>query len=192
MLGRTYDREVCSLARALELVGERWTLLIVRDALLGLRRFDEFSTSLGMARTVLADRLGRLVDGGVLKRVRYRERPERFEYRLTPMGRGLAVPVVALMQWGDAHLAGPAGPPLLAHHTDCAGHLRAMLTCSHGGSVSPGGVRLDPGPGAAHPPPGHPPGTARRGRTRAAERTSATSPTGKGLIADDRFGTLTQ
>ncbi|HEX4249448.1 MAG TPA: helix-turn-helix domain-containing protein, partial [Pseudonocardia sp.] len=103
MLGRSYDAEVCSLARALEVVGERWTLLIVRDALLGLSRFEEFSDSLGLARNVLTDRLTGLVRAGVLERVRYQRRPDRFEYRLTAPGRGLAVPVLALMQWGDAH-----------------------------------------------------------------------------------------
>ena len=112
MLGRTYDEQVCSLARALEVVGERWTLLIVRDALLGLRRFEEFSSSLGLARNVLTDRLNHLIGAGVLERVRYQRRPDRFEYRLTDRGRGLAVPVLALMQWGDAHLAGPALPHL--------------------------------------------------------------------------------
>ncbi|WP_028938762.1 winged helix-turn-helix transcriptional regulator [Pseudonocardia spinosispora] len=130
VLGRTYDGEVCSLARALEIVGERWTLLIVRDALLGLRRFEEFSESLGAARNILTDRLGRLVSAGVLERVRYQERPDRYEYRLTAMGHGLAVPVLSLMQWGDAHLAGPAGPPRLALHASCGGPLAVSVTCS--------------------------------------------------------------
>src|SRR5262245_27675371 len=89
MLGRTYDNQVCSIARSLEVLGERWTLLIVRDAILGLRRFDDFQASLGVARNVLADRLGRLVDAGILDRVPYQDRPERHEYRLTPMGREL-------------------------------------------------------------------------------------------------------
>src|SRR5690348_7351256 len=107
VLGRTYEDQVCSIAASLEVLGERWTLLVVRDALLGLRRFDDFQRSLGVARNVLTDRLKRLVDAGVLDRVRYQERPERYEYQLTAMGQTLAVPVVALMQWGDRHLAGP-------------------------------------------------------------------------------------
>src|SRR5512133_3700822 len=83
MLNRDYEGQNCSIARALEVVGERWTLLIIRDVLLGLHRFDEFQESLGIARNVLTDRLNRLVDEGVLERVLYSERPERYEYQLT-------------------------------------------------------------------------------------------------------------
>ena len=90
MLGRDYEGQDCSIARALEVVGERWTLLIIRDAFLGLRRFDQFQESLGIARNVLTDRLDRLVEEGILDRVRYSERPERYEYRLTAKGRDLA------------------------------------------------------------------------------------------------------
>jgi DNA-binding HxlR family transcriptional regulator len=152
VLGRTYDDEVCSLARALEVVGERWTLLIVRDALLGLCRFEEFSDSLGLARTVLTDRLGRLVEAGVLERVRYQRRPDRFEYLLTDRGRGLGVPVLALMQWGDAHLAGPAGPPRVARHAGCTGDLRIGATCQHCGQAAEQRVELVPGPGGRQSP----------------------------------------
>lgn len=129
MLQRTYDNQVCSIARALEVVGERWSLLIVRDALLGLRRFEQFQDSLGIARNVLANRLSRLVATGVLERVAYQQRPERFDYRLTSMGRQLFVPVLALMQWGDEHLAGSAGPPRLAQHAVCGADLRTGLIC---------------------------------------------------------------
>ena len=86
MLNRDYEGQNCSIARALEVVGERWTLLIIRDVLLGLRRFDELQESLGIARNVLTDRLNRLVDEGVLERVLYSERPERYEYQLTKKG----------------------------------------------------------------------------------------------------------
>jgi DNA-binding HxlR family transcriptional regulator len=151
VLGRTYDGQVCSLARALEVVGERWTLLIVRDALLGLRRFEEFADSLGLARTVLADRLGRLVEHGVLERVRYQRRPDRFEYQLTARGEDLSVPVLALMQWGDAHLADPAGPPRLARHAECRGALRIGPVCLRCGHPVEHEVEMVPGPGAAHP-----------------------------------------
>ena len=89
MLKRDYEGQNCSIARALEIVGERWTLLIVRDAFLGLSRFEQFQESLGIARNVLTDRLDRLVDEGILERVRYSERPERYEYRLTQKGRDL-------------------------------------------------------------------------------------------------------
>jgi DNA-binding HxlR family transcriptional regulator len=148
MLGRTYDNQVCSVARALEVLGERWTLLIVRDAILGLRRFEEFQASLGVARNVLTDRLGRLVDAGILDRVRYQDRPARYEYRLTPVGRELGVPVVSLMHWGDRHLAGPDGPPRLTRHRDCGGTVALAFTCTDcGGPVPPAEVEVVPGPG---------------------------------------------
>src|SRR5919108_4148544 len=112
MLKRDYEGQVCSIARALELVGDRWTLLIVRDLVLGLSRFDEFLDSLGVASNVLTDRLNRLVDEGIAERVRYSERPERYEYRLTKKGRELGVALLALMEWGDRHLSGK--PPRIA------------------------------------------------------------------------------
>ncbi len=105
MLKRDYEGQDCSIARALEVVGERWSLLIIRDAFLGLRRFEQFQESLGIARNVLTDRLNRLVEEGILDRVRYSERPERFEYRLTPKGRGLQIALVGLRQWGDEYLS---------------------------------------------------------------------------------------
>jgi DNA-binding HxlR family transcriptional regulator len=117
VLRRDYEGQNCSIARALELVGERWTLLIVRDAFLGLRRFDEFQENLGIARNVLADRLSRLVEEGILERVRYSERPERYEYRLTPKGRELDLALTALRQWGDKHLS-EEPPRLLRRKTD--------------------------------------------------------------------------
>jgi DNA-binding HxlR family transcriptional regulator len=89
MLPRTYENQVCSVARALEVLGDRWTLLVLRDAFSRVRRFEDFQRSLGVARNVLTDRLGRLVDEGILKRVPYQERPVRFEYRLTEKGREL-------------------------------------------------------------------------------------------------------
>ena len=117
MLKRDYEGQNCSIARALEVVGERWTLLIVRDAFLGLRRFDEFQESLGIARNVLADRLNRLVEEGILERARYSERPERHEYRLTAKGRELNIALTALRQWGDTYLS-EKPPRLLRRKTD--------------------------------------------------------------------------
>lgn len=105
MLKRDYEGQDCSVARALEIVGERWTLLIVRDASLGLKRFEQFQESLGVARNVLTTRLARLVDAGILERVRYSERPERFEYELTAKGRDLNIALAGLRQWGDAYLS---------------------------------------------------------------------------------------
>jgi DNA-binding HxlR family transcriptional regulator len=152
MLGRTYDNQVCSIARALEVLGERWTLLIVRDVILGLRRFDDFQRSLGVARNVLTDRLGRLVDAGILERTPYQDHPVRYEYQLTPMGRELGVPVISLMHWGDRHLAGPAGPPRLTRHHDCGGSVALALVCGTcGKSVPPADVDVIPGPGSAAP-----------------------------------------
>ena len=108
MLKRDYEGQNCSIARALEIVGERWTLLIVRDAFLGLQRFEQFQESLGIARNVLTNRLNRLVDEGILERVRYSERPERYEYRLTRKGRDLQIALAGLRQWGDKYLSDKA------------------------------------------------------------------------------------
>lgn len=139
MLGRTYDGQVCSVARALEAVGERWTLLIVRDALQGTTRFDDFLAGLGVARNVLAVRLNGLVENGILERVRYQERPERFEYLITPKGRALAPVIVSLMQWGDTYLAGTDRPPRTMEHTGCGGHVRSRMVCDACGDEVPGG-----------------------------------------------------
>jgi DNA-binding HxlR family transcriptional regulator len=117
MLKRDYEGQNCSVARALEVVGERWTLLIVRDAFLGLRRFDQFQESLGVARNVLTDRLNRLVEEGILERVRYSERPERYEYRLTRKGRELDLALTGLRQWGDKYLS-EKPPRILRRKTD--------------------------------------------------------------------------
>jgi DNA-binding HxlR family transcriptional regulator len=147
VLPRTYDNQTCSIARALELVGERWTLLVIRDAFLGKRRFDEFHESLGVARNVLSNRLGRLVEAGILERVRYQERPERHEYRLTDTGHELNVALLALMHWGDRHLA-PEGPPRLAEHVGCGGAVVEEVVCARCGVVlGPGEIDTRPGPG---------------------------------------------
>jgi DNA-binding HxlR family transcriptional regulator len=112
MLRSDYEGQDCSIARALEVVGERWTLLIIRDAFLGRRRFEQFQESLGIARNVLTARLHRLVEEGILERVRYSERPERYEYRLTPKGRDLGIALAGLRQWGDRYLS--ERPPRIA------------------------------------------------------------------------------
>lgn len=128
MLYRTYENQACSVARTLEVVGERWTFLIIRDALTGTRRFDDFLAGLGIARNVLTVRLRSLVEHGIMVRVPYQERPVRHEYVLTPEGSDLATAVLALMGWGDRHLAGEDGPPRRAEH-DCGGHVAAHLVC---------------------------------------------------------------
>jgi DNA-binding HxlR family transcriptional regulator len=150
MLHNTYEGQACSVARALELVGERWTLLILRDAFLGVRRFDDFQRSLGVARNVLNTRLQRLVEAGLLERRRYQERPERFEYRLTEMGRELWPSIVALMQWGDRFLAGEEGPPLVLRHKGCGGEVDDRRTCREcGAALTAFDVAPAPGPGAS-------------------------------------------
>ena len=111
MLPRTYEDQNCSIARALEVLGDRWTILVMREAFMRVRRFDDFQRNLGVARNVLTDRLGRLVDEGILERVPYQERPARFEYRLTEKGLDLWPIMMALLQWGDRHYPAEAGPP---------------------------------------------------------------------------------
>jgi DNA-binding HxlR family transcriptional regulator len=130
MLGRTYEGQVCSIARSLEIVGERWTFLVLRDAFLGVHRFEDFQRSLGVARNVLAERLGRLVDEGVLERRRYQERPERFEYRLTDKGIELWPVMVHLLQWGDRHYPDAGGPPMVLTHRGCGGAVDERLDCA--------------------------------------------------------------
>jgi DNA-binding HxlR family transcriptional regulator len=167
MLRNDYENQACSIAGALEVIGERWSLLIVRDVFLGLRRFDELQRDLGIARNVLQARLRRLVELGVLEKHRYHERPERFEYRLTDKGLDLWPTIVALMQWGDRYAAPPGGPAVLLHHRDCGGRLDAHRICERcGARVSVRDAQALPGPGAA---PSHP----LRRRTRAAATRAA-------------------
>ena len=129
MLPSTYDGQNCSIARSLELLGERWTLLVIREAFLGTRRFEGFTERLDIARNVLTTRLTRLVDEGVLEKVRYQERPARFEYRLTEKGVDLWPVIVALLQYGDRYYA-PDGPPVILRHRDCGGEIDSHRYCS--------------------------------------------------------------
>jgi DNA-binding HxlR family transcriptional regulator len=147
-LPRTYESQNCSIARALEVVGDRWTLLVLRSAFEGYRRFDDFQERLGVARNILTDRLTRLCDEGVLRRVRYQERPDRYEYRLTRKGVELWPVMMILLKWGDRHYA-PDGPPMVVSHAGCGGALSDDLTCDACGvRLGPGDVRAQPGPGA--------------------------------------------
>lgn len=127
--------EDCSLARALAVVGDRWTLLVLREAFLRTRRFDDFQARLGIARRVLAERLALLVAEGVLEKRAYQDRPVRHDYRLTDKGLGLYPAILALVHWGDAHYAGTAGPPLLHRHKACGHDFRSVLTCSECGEA---------------------------------------------------------
>lgn len=150
MLPSSYVDENCSIARALELVGERWTLLIVRQALTGTRRFDEFQSELGIARNVLTTRLGRLVEAGILRRSLYEERPKRYEYRLTKKGTDLWPVLMSLLQWGDRYEA-PSGPPVVIEHRDCGGELDERRRCRRcGKELQAWQVARRPGPGSRH------------------------------------------
>jgi DNA-binding HxlR family transcriptional regulator len=146
MLKRDYEGQNCSIARTLELVGDRWTLLIVRDVALGNRRFDQLLTSLGVASNVLTDRLNRLVSEGVLDRVAYSERPKRFDYRLSKKGRELGIPLIALMHWGDRHLS--EKPPRIARRRRDKSPVSVRLVAGDGSIVRPDELELVPGPGA--------------------------------------------
>jgi DNA-binding HxlR family transcriptional regulator len=150
MLRRTYPGQVCSVARALEVVGERWTLLIMRDALLGTQRFDEFQRSLGVAPNILSKRLERLCEEGLLERRPYAEHPPRHEYVLTDKGRDLGPVVIMLMKWGDSYYSGPAGPPRLTLHRECGGQVDERLRCERcGDRVEVPDLEIAPGPGLA-------------------------------------------
>lgn len=154
MLGSDYRSQACSIAGALEVVGERWSLLVIRDVFLGLRRFDQIQADLGVARNVLQTRLTRLVGQGVLERVLYNERPPRYEYRLTEKGLDLWPTVVSLMQWGDRYAAPPGGPPVILEHRGCGGHVDEHRICARCGErLTARDVRGLPGPGAV---PEHP------------------------------------
>jgi DNA-binding HxlR family transcriptional regulator len=148
MLRRDYAGQNCSIAATLELIGERWTLLIIRDAFLGIRRFDDFHARLGIARNVLQARLERLIEQGLLRRVQYHDRPPRYEYRLTAKGVDLWPVLVALMKWGDRHAA-PGGPPVLLRHIGCGGEADDRRICESCGTLLEANeVAPELGPGA--------------------------------------------
>lgn len=149
VLPRTYAHQRCSVARALEVVGDRWTLLIVRDALRGATRFEDFRRSLGVAHNVLSDRLARLTSDGILERRRYQTRPDRYDYHVTQKAIDLWPVVMSLLLWGDRYLA-PDGPPLLTRHRGCGGQLTPRFTCTDcGASLGPAEVELLPRPDRA-------------------------------------------
>jgi DNA-binding HxlR family transcriptional regulator len=148
-----YTAENCSVKRALDVVGEKWTLLVLREAFYGARRFEQFQAHVGCARNILSERLTTLVDAGVMRRVPYREQGhrERHEYRLTDKGLDLLPAVVALMQWGDRWEADPAGPPVLITHRECGHPVELALHCSHDHlALTASDTQPRPGPGARH------------------------------------------
>lgn len=139
----------CSIARTLDVVGEWWTLLIVRDALRGTTRFEEFLARTGMARGVLTARLRKLTEAGIMTRAAYSEHPPRYEYVLTPKGRALGPVIRELLAWGDTWAPPPGGPPVLLVHDDCGKAMHPVAVCPHcGGAVTDSNIRTEPGPGA--------------------------------------------
>lgn len=124
------DKQVCSVARSLSVVGERWTMLIIRDAFLGTRRFDQFQSNLGITRHRLSERLGKLVDAGVLVKVPYHDRPLRYEYRLTRKGLGLYPVLMSLARWGDEWMDKGEGAPLEYVHQKCGKAAHPVMACS--------------------------------------------------------------
>jgi DNA-binding HxlR family transcriptional regulator len=143
-----YPDQVCSIARSLEVIGQRWTLLIVRDVMNGRRRFDELQHGLGIARNVLSARLQRLVEEDILERRAYQQSPERYEYFLTEKGLDLWPSLVALLAWGDRHSPNPDGPPMLIVHKECGGAVGDRGICERCGKLLHArDARAIPGPG---------------------------------------------
>jgi DNA-binding HxlR family transcriptional regulator len=139
---RPFSGQNCSIARALEVVGERWSLLVMREAMLGRRRFGEIREQLGVAPNILSDRLGTLAEHGLLRH------DGHGEYRLTAKGADLQPVLIALMRWGDRHAA-PAGPPRIVVHVGCGQDADPEYRCGHCGDVlAPGTLEVRPGPGA--------------------------------------------
>jgi len=139
----------CSIAQTLEVIGEWWTILILRDLFLGVSRFDDFHARLGISRNILNDRLRGLVEAGVVEKVLYQEHPPRSDYRLTAKGRALWPVLTAMRQWGDEWEPNPAGPPVEAVHATCGHVMHAVMHCSACGERLAGrDLRLRRGPSA--------------------------------------------
>jgi DNA-binding HxlR family transcriptional regulator len=149
------EGETCSLARTVGVIGDRWSLLILRECFLRVRRFDDFQARLGIARPILADRLEKLVRNAILSKVAYQERPVRHEYRLTPKGLDLYPVILSMVHWGDVHLAGGKGRPVLHQHLACQHVFDPVMTCSVcGEALTARDVQVLPGPGGGETPPG--------------------------------------
>jgi DNA-binding HxlR family transcriptional regulator len=146
-----YDSRTCSVARTVEVLGDRWTLLVLRDIFNGIRRFADLGQHLGVARDVLAKRLATLVEEGLVHRVPYQEpgTRTRYEYRLTDAGRDLRPILLALIEWGDQYRADPEGPPAQLFHAECGAPVQVEVRCAEGHEIGPR-TRLSvyPGPGS--------------------------------------------
>jgi DNA-binding HxlR family transcriptional regulator len=134
-----YDSQVCSLARTMPIIGERWAMLILRDVFRGVRRFEELQTHLGAPRDILTRRLKTLTEAGVLERVPYKEAGSRtrYEYRPTTAGHELRPALQALVDWGDKHLSGPEGPPMRMEHEGCGAAVHSRQVCEEGHVLTP-------------------------------------------------------
>ncbi|MEM9130782.1 MAG: helix-turn-helix domain-containing protein [Actinomycetota bacterium] len=145
------DADACSIAATLAVIGDRWTLLILRDVFRGVRRFGQLQEDLGIAKNLLADRLAKLVERGVLERVPYQERPVRYEYRLTAKGADLSTALIALMGWGDRWYAKDGAPTVLIHQA-CGTPIEQSVRCPRCDEpVNPGKIKSRPGPGRSTP-----------------------------------------
>ena len=145
----TFSPDNCTIGRAMQILGEKWSVLVLREVFLGVRRFDDMRTRTGIPRQVLTNRLARLVDQGILRRVPYQVPGERSrdEYRLTEKGFDLYPVLVALRDWGDRYVCDPEGPPMLTRHRDCDALVHTELRCEAGHAVEPRDVLPRPGPG---------------------------------------------
>jgi DNA-binding HxlR family transcriptional regulator len=144
-----FGEMACSFARTVDVVGEPWTPLIMRDLYVGINRFELLREDLGVPRQTLVNRLDLLVERGVAERARYQSRPDRFEYLLTQQGKELLVAILPLMAWGDRWLAGAAGPPARLTHVNCGAEIDVAVTCDHCGEVlNADQLSVAAGPGA--------------------------------------------
>ena len=145
------DSTRCSVARTAEVVGDSWSVLVLRDLFNGIHRFDELATHLGVARNVLTRRLATLIDHGVVVRVPYQESGSRVrhEYRLTQAGRDLLPVILAMLAWGDTYRAGADGPPMAVEHRECGAPVHVEVRCAEDHLIERGTrLRSVPGPGA--------------------------------------------
>ena len=125
------DHRTCSVARTLDILGDRWIFLILREAFFGVRYYDQFLSNLGIATNILSNRLKRLVENDIMEKHKDLKDSRRMKYRLTDKGRDLYPVTLAFMQWGDRWLADENGPPLLLHHTPCNHALEPIMCCAH-------------------------------------------------------------
>lgn len=155
------------MARTISVIGDRWTLLILRDCFLRVRRFEAFQERLGITRHILADRLRVLVEAGVLEKVPYQEKPVRLEYRLTQKGLALHPVLMAIVHWGDVHMSGPGGPPMIHRHKTCGHAFEPVMVCSQ--------CRAELEPREVSVTPAAAPGVAVAGSKRKARRASSSA-----------------